>query len=76
MKFQLRDREPYMSAQKVLYYASYIPKFELILRTFRMGAEHLKIKTIECNFPSTESDFLLDGSQVEILTFQSINLVL
>ena len=66
MKFQLRDREPYMGAQKVLYFASYIPKFELILRTFRMGAEHLKIKTIKCNFPRTKSNFLLDGSQVEI----------
>ena len=41
-------------------------KFELILRTFRMGAEHLKIKTIECNFPSTESNFLLDGSQIDL----------
>ena len=66
MKFQLRDREPYVGAQKVLYYASYIPKFELILRTFRMGAEHLKIKTIECNFPSTENNFLLDGSQIDL----------
>ena len=52
-----------------------MPKFELILRTFRMGAEHLKIKTMECNFPRTESDFLLDGtSQVEI-TFQSIDII-
>ena len=50
-------------------------KFELILRTFRMGAEHLKIKTIECNFPRTESNFLLDGtSQVEI-TFPSIDIM-
>jgi len=52
-----------------------MPKFELILMTFRMGAEHLKIKSIKSNFLGTESDFLLDGSQVEVLIFQSINLV-
>ena len=52
-----------------------MPKFELILMTFRMGAEHLKIKSIKSNFLGTESDFLLDGSQVEIITFQSINLI-
>ena len=53
-----------------------MPKFELILRTFRMGAEHLKIKTIECNFPRTESNFLLDGtSQLEI-TFQSNDIII
>ena len=52
-----------------------MPKFELILTRFRMGAEHLKIKGIKSNFLGTESDFLLDGSQVEIITFQSINLI-
>ena len=31
-----------------------------------MGAEHLKIKTIEYSFPSTESNFLLDGSQIDL----------
>ena len=41
-----------------------MPKFEVILSRFRMGAEHLKIKTIEYSFPSTESNFLLDGSQI------------
>ena len=43
-----------------------MPKFEVILSRFRMGAEHLKIMTIESNFLGTENDFLLDGSQIEI----------
>ena len=59
-----------MGAQKVLYYASYMSKFEDILMKFRMGAEHFKIKGIKTNFIGTKNDFLLDGSQIEV-TFKS-----
>ena len=38
-----------------------------------MGAEHLKIKVQKVNTKGTESDFLLDGSQIDITLKHVLN---